>query len=48
MSLAMLRDLDIALVRIDGRRLEVVAEGLTLFGGMPVGLGRNSGITIAR
>ena len=35
---AMLRDLDIAPFRIDGRRLEVVAEGLTLFGGCQLAL----------
>ena len=35
---AMLRDLDIVPLRTDGRRLEVVAEGLTLFGGCQLAL----------
>ena len=35
---AMLRDLDIAPFGIDGRRLEIVAEGLTLFGGCQLAL----------
>ena len=35
---AMLRDLDIVPLRTDGRQLEVVAEGLTLYGGCQLAL----------
>ena len=37
----MIRDLDIAGSNTDARRLEVVAEGLSIFGGVAVGTGCN-------